>query len=164
MAYRVAVGETESKIMSLLWERARLQSELDEARRLHLRLVRDAALERERDRRWAEARLSVATAAIEEKQAREDSRAQRDAERARSERIALRHEVALLRDRAMQLEAEVCMLVDDRDAAILHYRARLRSSMSIRERSRIERILARLCIHETTAQDSVVGRGASRGR
>src|SRR5262245_24452226 len=112
MAYRVAVGETECKITSLLWEHARLHSELAEARRLHQRLVRDAAAERERERRWAEARLRVATAAIEKKQAADNAHCQRDAERTRTEAIALRHEVAVLRERSLQLEAEVWMLAD----------------------------------------------------
>src|SRR5690349_8137501 len=110
MAYRVAVGETESKITSLLLEHARLHSELLEARRLHQRLVRDAAAERERDRRWAEARLRVATDAIAKKQAVDNARSERDQERTRNEQIALRHEVALLRERVMQLEAEVWLL------------------------------------------------------
>lgn len=164
MAYRVAVGETESQIASLVLENARLRSELLEAQRLHQRLVRDAAAERERERRWAEARLHVVTNALGRKQAVDDARSDRDAKRARAEQIALRDEVALLGERAMQLEAEVTLLAEDRDAAILHYRARLRSTESPRERGRIERLLERLCIRKTTAQDSAVGRPKAGAR
>jgi hypothetical protein len=106
--------------------------------------MREAALERERDRRWAEARLRAATDALAHKQAADNLRAERDRERARAEQIALRHEVAALRERAMQLEAEVWMLADDLDAAVLHYRAKARSIPRTRERERIERILERL--------------------
>lgn len=144
MAYRVAVGETESKIMSLELERARLHAEVEEARRLHQRLVHDAAAARERDRRWAEARLRVATDAMERKQAVANARSGLDSERLRVEQMALRHEVALLRARNHELETEVWLLADDRDTAILHYRARLRARPSPREQNRIERILERL--------------------
>lgn len=144
MAYRVAVDETESRLMSLAAEQTRLRAQLEEARQLHRKLVHDAAAERERDRRWAEARLRAAAETLSRKQAADAVQRERERERARVEQIALRNEVALLREAAMQLEAEVWMLADDPTAALLHYRAKSRSTQSARERDRIERIVERL--------------------